>query len=241
MIDRRHLVLGSILAASGLAAFAVKPGAPRADTPAPDLDALMPATVGQWSAGTAEAIILANADELGDSAYDALAARHYQSAGRPAVTVLIAYGQAQSYATQLHRPELCYPASGFTILDRSAKVLPLAGRAVPAQMLVARRQERTDDILYWARIGESFPESLWDQRLAIARSALAAGPQDGLLARYSVSNPPEGEGEKVLTDFVRRFLAAQDEAGRALLIGRRRENRSMALSHIDNMRRSRSG
>jgi len=32
------------------------------------------------------------------------------------VTLLLAYNRAQSYASQLHRPDVCYPASGFKIL-----------------------------------------------------------------------------------------------------------------------------
>jgi EpsI family protein len=235
MMDRRRFVLGSLLATGGAAAFAVKPWRSERSLPLPDLDTMMPTHVGGWAAGPAEAIILANPDDLGGSSYDALAARHYRSATSPDVTVLIAYGQAQSYATQLHRPEFCYPASGFAIRERSRTIVPFATGSVPAQRMTARRRDRTDHLLYWARIGNSFPQGIWDQRFAIARGAIASEPQDGMLLRLSVTNPADGSGEQALDDFASRFVAAQDETGRSLLIGRRRADPAAGLSRNDNM------
>ena len=224
MIDRRHFVLGSMLVASGAAAFAVKPGLSEKRLTASDLDALMPDVVGPWAAGPAEAIILANPDDLGEASYDAIAARHYRAPNAPDVTILIAYGEAQSYATQLHRPEFCYPASGFAIRAQSRTFLPFDPEPLPAQTLIASRRDRTDEIVYWARIGDSFPQGIWDQRLAIARGAVTSNPQDGMLVRLSTTNQSEGYGRRALEEFALQFVAAQDAAARALLIGRRRAN-----------------
>jgi EpsI family protein len=221
VIDRRKFVLGSMLAASGGVAFAVKPWRASGHAGLPDLEALMLPALGPWTAGAAQDVILANPVDLGVAFYDALAVRHYRSARQPDVTVLIAYGQAQSYATQLHRPELCYPASGFAIRARSRTLLPFEGGPVPAQTLVARRKGRTDEILFWARIGNSFTQGVWDQRFAIARGALISRSQDGMLIRLSVTNSADGKGARALEDFANRFVDAQNDMNRALLIGPR--------------------
>ncbi|NCP24898.1 MAG: EpsI family protein [Erythrobacter sp.] len=241
MIDRRRFVLASLLSGAGVAAFAVKPGWSGPAAYSPDLDALMPEKLGQWTAGPADAVILANPDDLGESSYDALAVRHYGSATSPGVTVLIAYGQAQSYATQLHRPEFCYPASGFRIGAEGKAMLPFEGGAIPAQTLTARRGDRTDELLYWARIGGRFPQGIWDQRFAIARGAIASQPRDGILVRLSATNPSEGTGEKALEEFALRFVDAQDEADRALLIGPRRANPAADRARHDNTPPTQSG
>ena len=241
MIDRRHFVLGSLLAASGAAAFAVKPGRSGKRLATSDLDALMPNNVGPWTAGPAEAIILANPDDLGEASYDAIAARHYRAANAPDVTILIAYGEAQSYATQLHRPEFCYPASGFAIRAQSRTFLPFDPEPLPAQTLIASRRDRTDEIVYWARIGDSFPQGIWDQRLAIARGAVTADPQDGMLVRLSTTNQAEGYGKRALEEFALRFVAAQDAAARALLIGRRRANPATDRALRGNTQQQQSG
>lgn len=241
MIDRRRFLLGSLLSGAGVAAFAVKPGWSGAAASPPDLDALMPNTVGQWIAGPADAVILASPDDLGESSYDALAVRHYRSATSPDVTVLLAYGRAQSYATQLHRPEFCYPASGFRISAEGSAVLPFDDRAIPAQTLTARRGDRTDELLYWARIGGRFPQGIWGQRFAIARAAIGTEPQDGVLVRLSATNPVEGAGAKALEEFALRFVAAQDEAGKALLIGPARANPAADRARHGNTPPSQSG
>ena len=57
---------------------------------------------------------------------------------------------------------------------------PAAPR-LPARVLTAANADRTDQILYWTRIGEAFPDSGREQRLAEGL-ALAAG--QGLPERH---------------------------------------------------------
>ena len=44
----------------------------------------------------------------------------------------IAYGKNQSDALQLHKPEICYPAQGFTLLAKQNTPLDLLGKPIAA-------------------------------------------------------------------------------------------------------------
>ena len=99
--------------------------------------------------------------------------------------MVTAFGPAQSYATQLHRPEICYPASGFEVLEETSHDFLVAGRVVPASILVAKRGLRSDSVLYWARLGSDYPRSLWEQRRAILGASLSGSPAEGVLVRFS--------------------------------------------------------
>lgn len=179
---------------------------------------MLPARMGPWISGAADDVVIAP-DALSDSVYQSLAAKRYSAPGVPPITLVVAYGAAQSYETQLHRPEICYPASGFWIEAQGADDLRLPPGPLPASVLRARRGDRADTVLYWSRIGTSHPQGLWPQRFAIMRSALSQGGADGVLVRISRTSVRADQDRIALSNFARTMWAALAEPERALLFG----------------------
>lgn len=220
MMRRREAVLGAMLALGGAAALSVKPRVNPAASTDVVLDEMLGHDIQGWEMIPAEDVILADVDELGGKQYDQLAIAHFRAADRHGVTVVLAHGMAQSPSTQLHRPEFCYPASGFTILSQHEMALELAGQTIPAGMLTAQRASRLETVMYWTRIGSSFPLGIWEQRIAVATGAIMARGQDGLLARFSTDGADRAAMAR-LRRFTDDFVAVQNSAQQRLLLGAR--------------------
>lgn len=216
--SRRDLLLGGLLlAASGGAALARPRAAPSRVDPAA-FDAAIPARIGPYGRQQADEIVLPDRDGDSLAVYQQYVARTYAAPGLAPVTVLIAYGEAQDYALQLHRPESCYPSSGFTLSPSRALVLP-GPPAIDAVTLTAKRIDRQDRLLYWTRVGAAFPASLWGQRWVTLRALLARRVPDGVLVR--LSTPDDGPAAlATLVGFNALLLAQAGPLARRLMLGR---------------------
>jgi len=175
--------------------------------------------MGPWVLGGAGSVVVPPADDFLAQTYDQIVARRYFAVGQRPVTILIAYGTAQSYATQLHRPEICYPASNFKINETKNTLVKLTSSLLPASYLEASRGSRQDAVFYWTRIGNRYPQDLWQQRQEIATSAIVLERPDGVLVRLSIAIGGLGDEERVLTEFVRNLYMGLDAEHRALLFG----------------------
>ncbi len=218
MMHRRDALLGAMLATGGLLALSVRPDFKVPRQAQADLDIILARPLAGWRSQKPSAVITGSADELGASSYSQLAVRAFEPTNGPIITVLLAYGMARTYATQLHRPELCYPASGFKVLQLGDVILNLDDRPIPSRLMIAQRGERQDTVLYWTRVGTRFPTGLWEQRFQIARGVIAGDQSDELLARFSVTGAPGPETARLLNAFAASFIEAQTREGAALLL-----------------------
>jgi EpsI family protein len=133
---------------------------------------------------------------------------------------LAAYNSVQLNNVQLHRPEICYYASGFSI-DRSApyEIVTGGGGEVPARSVTAKLGSRNENILYWTRIGDDFPQSWAAQRLSMTKANLAGYLADGLLLRLSVIDRDLDKSLRDMSGFVNDLMTGAGPATRKLLIG----------------------
>lgn len=217
--DRRQFLFGGILlAASGVAVLA-RPPARRDLASADDLAQSIPERIGAYRFQAADDVVLPERDETSLRIYQQYVARTYHAAGRTPVTLLIAYGASQDYQLQVHRPESCYPMAGFSI-GRSTRV-PLrldANRSIEAVALTATRLGRTDQLLYWVRVADQFPPTLWTQRAAMLELALQRRAADGVLVR--LSTPGSGPAAvAILAAFTTSLLADVGAYARRLILG----------------------
>jgi EpsI family protein len=140
--------------------------------------------------------------------------------GASTIMLLIAYDSAQSGMLQIHRPEACYPASGYALSGGSDYNVPLAaGLSVPGQRLTATNGERVEQILYWTRIGDAFPTSYDGQRQSVAGQNLRGLIPDGALIRMSTINRNAAVAQAQLLAFAQQMFVGMDGEGRALLAG----------------------
>lgn len=218
--NRREFLVAGAFGLTALAAGVVSRGAGAAGVAAAtSLEEAVPAQIGGWQVDPAANITIPRGDTEELETYDQLLTRVYASASAVPVMLLVAYGASQNDTTQLHRPEGCYPAAGFTLETRETLRLPLGGgAAIQARTLTATAPGRIEQILYWSRVGRDFPASTLQQRWSQLRQSMDGVAPDGALVRLSVIAPDYRGALPLLLGFAGRLMEVQG-LGRRLLVG----------------------
>jgi EpsI family protein len=219
-LDRRKMLLALGMVAASGTAFARMP-APDQPTIAKDkFEGLIPDVAGPWRFASESGVVLPPPDALSDRLYDNLVTRVYTEPSGGAVMFLIAYNNQQDGVLQIHRPEICYPAGGYTLTPTRDADLRLAdGRMLPAKSFVASSRDRDETVLYWTRLGTEFPRRWSDQRLAVIRANLRGTIPDGLLVRVSSLGREMTTELAMLESFISQFVDAAPAGLRRVLFG----------------------
>lgn len=218
--SRRELLLGGMmLAAAGTALWAT-PRRYQSSLGQAKLDALVPKSFEGWTMEAVSGLVLPPADQMSDAIYKELVTRTYSHPDRPSVMLLIAYGGSQGGVIQVHRPEFCYPAGGYRLTRIEPRMTPLApGVEIPSRFIRAESDVRTEQIVYWTRLGTHFPRTWGEQRVAVLEENLAGNIPDGVLVRMSTIAPGPVEG--VLDGFAAALYRSVGPRMRGVLVGER--------------------
>ncbi len=218
-LSRRNMLMGAALLGTAAAAFAREPRETMRRLKPGELEAMIPVKIGQWDFETRSGLVLPPDDPLVKSLYSDVLTRVYVSDDRPPVMLLIAYSNTQNGMLQLHRPEVCYPAGGYRLTETQTKSLAIGpGLNIPARFFSAESPARTEQVMYWTRIGTESPTSWSGQRAAVVRANLNRVIPDGILVRVSTVLPDYGSAEPVLREFASSMINALQSNGRKLLV-----------------------
>jgi EpsI family protein len=219
-ITRRSVIAGGLLGGVGLVANSRRPDKPFRMIEDARLDPLFPKQVGDWSYETSSGLVLPPADQLRDRLYNAVLTRYYASPTQLPVMLLVAYNGTQDGMLQVHRPEVCYPASGYELLEQ--RLIPLdvgGGLTVPGHYIGARSASRSEQLIYWTRIGNDFPTRWWAQHWAVAKENLKGRVPDGVLVRISTAAPDDKSATLTLMRFIPALLAELSPTARRVVFG----------------------
>jgi EpsI family protein len=224
MTSRREFLIGGACALTAGAAYAATPRERMSLLGKAKLEDLVPHAFGAWAELPPDSVVVPQND-------NSLAARLYaQTVTRvfvndddgAQVMALFAYGDTQSDQLQLHRPEVCYPAFGFAVIESMAVDIALAqGAVIPARRMTAQSAMRTEHIAYWTRIGEYLPQSGEAQRAAKLRTAFQGIIPDGILVRISNLEVTPDAGFAINQRFVAQLITAMPKQGLPALVGTR--------------------
>lgn len=182
----------------------------------------IPLSFGTWSAIPGNAIVIADPQqqEVLDGIYSEVISRTYlDSQTGKAIMLMVAYGADQSKQSQIHLPEVCYPAQGFQIRSRKQGDLRADTATIPVTRMIAVSEQRSEPITYWVRIGGRIVRGSIEQKLAIVAEGLTGKRADGVLFRVSsVGHEPEGE-YAAHELFVKSLLSAMDRSALTTLTG----------------------
>ena len=219
--DLRCWAVATALAAAAVAAAALKPSQPLADTRAPvDLETLLPARFGQWQAGTSAATPPRPAAEQANRFYGQVVARTYVDRENRPVMLSIAYGRNElGDELQAHRPESCYAAQGFAVRPLRDETLATGTHAVPVRRLFAQRGARSEPVTYWITVGDRAARPGLERKLAQLRTGLRGTIPDGVLVRVSTLDDDPGAGFALQDRFIRDLLSTLAPEARARLAG----------------------
>jgi len=122
----------------------------------------------------ADAFVPEQSDALAHLLYDQSITRVYRDHAGHDVMLLIAHGSRQTDALQLHRPEACYRAFGYTVSNMERTTLALsATRRLNLNHFSAVLRAQNSRISYWTRIGDDCPD---DERAQNGREMIEVEP-----------------------------------------------------------------
>ncbi len=218
--NRRDLIFGGLAAATSGVAFARMPRKKLMLIGDDQLEGIVPHQIGNWQTDANGGVVLPPPDQLAQLTYNQQVARTYVADDKLPVMFLMAYGNSQTGMLQIHRPEICYPASGFKLSETSESRWPwLQGHEIPVRRFTAHSDTRVEHVMYWTRIGYELPVSWTEQRIAAMRNSLAGYIPDGLLVRISVVSEDAVQANQTIDLFGRMMLTAIGQQGRAKLLG----------------------
>lgn len=218
--SRRQLLFGgAMLATAGIATWAVPRN--RSDmVPRGSLERGIPKQIGRWSLRPASDFVLPPSDELSTRIYDDLLTRTYVSPSGQSIMLLIAYGGGQTGIFQVHRPEACYPANGLKVSPKRSVEVPVGGnRTIGSGFMTATGYQRIEQLLYWTRVGDFFPESWAAEHVAVVRSNLVGHLPDGVLVRLSILSDDVEGSLATLEGFAMELVTTASRLGRRIILG----------------------
>ena len=205
-IDRRSLLIGATLI--GGAAFAAYRDPVKVTAAMPDkvFRGLIPRQVGNWQSRKSDELVVPQEDEFAAKLYENLETFVYEGANSPTIMLLLAYNSMQQNDVQAHRPEVCYPAGGYPIIFSEELAVKYKSKIISGRYLIAKRSSSLfEHIIYWIRIGDSFPTSWTQQRLDMALINASGIIPDGSLFRASTINQHSEKSTELVQKFIAHF------------------------------------
>jgi len=206
-LDRRRMLIGLLLAAGAGTAFARKPRESIDFLGDRKIENLLPKKIGSWEFLTTSGLVVPTEDTLSAALYSQLLTRVYVNGVDPPIMLLVAQSAGQSGILQIHRPEFCYPAGGFELSPIVPVALPVGKRRIDVNKLTATLPGRTEQIVYWTRVGRQMPLSWAEQRLAVASDNLRGYVPDAVLTRISTIDNNREAAFSRLADFAEAMVA----------------------------------
>lgn len=159
-----------------------------------------------------------------DRPYDDVLMRAYGNSRGEVVLLAVAYGRNQRQEVKIHRPDVCYTAQGFQLVERSRVSMPFSSSPdIQGMRMLVKAPGRTEAVSYWIRIGNVFTENAWAIRYHIFKQGLAGRAVDGVLVRASRieqgGTTVSGSRYRVQEEFLGDLVRALPPQARHLLLG----------------------
>lgn len=208
--------------ATAAGGYAIRPGPKASDHGASiKLQTAVPASFGDWRQLPTPGAQVVNpqTQQLLDKLYSQLLTRNYVNGDGYAIMLSLAYGDDQRGALQAHKPEVCYPAQGFTLHSNVEADVTTDFGKISARRLNTSLGTRHEPVTYWFTSGDRTIRSRLEKRWVELRLALTGQVPDGLLFRVSSIDADSGRAFALQDKFVNEMLRATTPAQRAKLAG----------------------
>jgi EpsI family protein len=219
MLTRRKFALGVAFASVAGVAAARQPTTNVDYLGKNKLDKVLPEKLGKWTFVSTSGLVVPPEDQLARALYSQLLTRVYADETGEPIMLLVAQSATQSGILQIHRPEFCYTAGGYDLSPSEPHNVALQGATLPALSISATRDARTEQIVYWTRIGNHMPMSWPQQRMAVAMDNLRGFIPDAVMVRVSTYGTNQDAALAKIDEFIRTLMASVAPNIRRVFIG----------------------
>jgi EpsI family protein len=220
-IIKHFLLLILMVAASGLA-IAMRPTHKIAEMgPAVKLESMIPESFGEWREEKQNQALIVDPQqkEMIDLIYAQTLSRTYVNPEGYRIMLSIAYGSDQSDAKQVYKPEICYPAQGFTLKNKQYGQLVLQNTTIPVTRIETSLGERNEPVTYWITVGDRVVGPGLNKKLVEMGFGLRGLIPDGLLFRLSSIDSDTDRAYEKQNAFAGDLLGSLRPEDRQKLIG----------------------
>ena len=221
LLFRNFILLVLMLAASGLA-LALRPTQKIADQgPAINLDTMIPHTFGNWSEEQQNSVQMVDPQqqEMIEKIYTQTLSRVYKDNHDYRIMLAIAYGDDQRDSMQMHYPEVCYPAQGFSLQSKQTGTLATENGLIPVTRILTNLGQRNEPVTYWTTVGDRVFQGGLQKKLAEMRYGLNGKIPDGMLIRVSSIDAEASRAYEMQAQFIDQMLGALTSEHRQKLNG----------------------
>ena len=216
------IVLALLLVTVGVN-YALTPRIHVSDSRNRDLESLVPKQFAGWTTEKTDGLVMPDPDKqrLVNKIYNTVLTRVYRDGAGHEVEFLIAYGGDQSDSLQLHRPETCYLANGYSVGAPHYEDKTYAGHDIHIARVRTYDAQAREPVSYWMRVGDRLVTTNMDRQLAKLMDGLHGLIPDGVLVRVSTRTASTNlAADYVVQDrFIADMLASLDPKTQELLVG----------------------
>ncbi len=220
------IVLSVLMGLVSVAGVAARPAAKSSATgPKFVLDAAVPLQFAAWKQLPDQGAQVVNPQtkELLDKLYSQLLSRTYVNPQGYRIMLSLAYGDDQRGGLAAHKPEICYPAQGFTLqsLTETEVSTPFGGIAAKRlnTSMATSQGTRKEPVTYWFAVGDTAIKNKLQQRIVEMKLGLTGQIPDGLLFRVSSIDDNPEQAYAMHDAFVKDLLGAVPIESRRRLSG----------------------
>ena len=226
LANRFAVLIAALMLTASIGALMARPTHKAAYGEA-SLDSLVPKEFAGWHEIPAPVqVVNPQTQALLDKLYSEIVTRTYANAEGYRIMLSLAYGSDQRGSLQAHKPEVCYPAQGFTLRSNEPALLRTAYGDIPARRIYTTLGPRQEPVTYWFTVGDRASPTQVEKRLVEIRFALTGRIPDGMLFRVSSIDGDPAHAYSLQDAFIGDLLNAVSPAGRKRLSGLEVQGRS---------------
>ncbi len=219
----KNLFLLLLMVVASVCAYVAKPPTYMATvSPRASLTSELPAVIQNWKKLPMDiaTVVDPTRQAVLSYLYTETLAENFANDSNQRIMLSIAYGKDQSDGHDVHKPDLCYPAQGFTILEQRGMTLELdTNHRINVQYLKTQNGERIEPLIYWTTAGDFVYQSRWQKKLIAFDYAKYKLIPDGMIVRVSTIEADDAVAMKEISEFVRDWYAAMPAAQRKRYFG----------------------
>lgn len=222
-LRHRSLLISILAVLASVVAYALRPNILMADAYSRKPLAIeIPTALQRWQKVSDDvAVVDPTQEAVLNYLYAETFAATYRDARNHLVMLSVAYGRDQGDGHDVHKPDLCYPSQGFSILESNSINLAVGTEySIIAQYLKTRKGNRPEPLIYWTTAGDRIYQGrLGKKRIAFEYSLKNLIP-DGLVIRVSTIEEDEALAKRLISDFVSDWYAISSDEGRRRFFGK---------------------
>lgn len=220
---RLQAILALLCALTAAAAYHFTPHLMLADLQPVKLETMIPEQFGEWRMVPVSGEIISSPeqDEFIKSIYSQVLTRTYIDNAGNHIMLSIAYTRDQSdnSGTQSHKPEICYPAQGFSIRKSSQGAFNTDFGNISVRQLITEHIDRVEPLSYWTMVGTVLVQGNLQTKLAQMSYGFRNIIADGMIFRISMVDSDFVASYQTQQKFITALLRALSDEKRTRLAG----------------------